>query len=83
MDKCGTHWCWVCRWKSEPGKIGIYDHLRKEHGGVYDFEHNENDDNDYDNDNEPDYGHGVDVGDRNVVGAGDGVGNQRDRCALN
>jgi hypothetical protein len=39
MDGCKTHWCWVCRWKSTPGSSGgIYEHLRKEHGGAYDFQ---------------------------------------------
>lgn len=38
MDGCEVHWCWVCRWMTTPGSIGIYDHLRKEHGGSYDFE---------------------------------------------
>jgi hypothetical protein len=52
MDGCKTHWCWKCRWKSTPGSIGIYEHLRKEHGGAYDFEANnrDHDDDDYDDD---------------------------------
>jgi hypothetical protein len=60
MDGCKTHWCWKCRWKSTPGSIGIYDHLRKEHGGTYDFEANNNgghydQDDDYGTDNDDDY----------------------------
>ncbi len=52
IDNCNTHWCWLCRWKSGPDTIGIYDHLDKIHGGSYDFQrHN----NEHHSDNEENY----------------------------
>ncbi len=39
---CDTHWCWICRWKSNANSMGIYDHLEKIHGGAYDFERHDN-----------------------------------------
>lgn len=29
--RCGTHWCWKCRWHDSNGQKGIYDHLREAH----------------------------------------------------
>lgn len=56
VDGCKTHWCWKCRWKSTPGSVGIYEHLRKEHGGAYDFEANNHyDSDDYDSDDDGHY----------------------------
>jgi len=48
---CGTHWCWVCRWKSGSDTIGIYQHLVREHGGAYDFQQRNNDEEDVEDDN--------------------------------
>jgi hypothetical protein len=49
---CSAHWCWVCRWKSEPGKVGIYDHLEDVHGGIYDFDQHHSDDSSDDDDDD-------------------------------
>ncbi len=54
MDGCETHWCWICRWKSGPDTIGIYEHLEDIHGGAYDFERHNNEDNS-DDDDDGDY----------------------------
>ncbi|EGX47446.1 hypothetical protein AOL_s00083g382 [Orbilia oligospora ATCC 24927] len=41
---CGQHWCYVCGKASLAGLI--YDHLRREHGGLF-FADNNDDDDDY------------------------------------
>ncbi|KAL8338988.1 hypothetical protein RB598_007350 [Gaeumannomyces tritici] len=31
--RCGAHWCWVCG--EEQPERSVYDHINREHGGIY------------------------------------------------